>query len=99
MATKLYMVELIVHHIPYDEFITQLPEHRKIVHELIYKDIFLSYTVAQDRSKVWIMVKSESESELIHYIEKLPLTRYMDYEYTELMFMEWAPVKLNFSLN
>lgn len=34
--------------------------------------------------------KSESESELIHYIEKLPLTRYMDYEYTELMFMEWA---------
>lgn len=99
MATKLYMVELIVHHIPYDEFISLLPEHRKMVHEFIYKDIFISYTVAQDRSKVWIMVKSESESELIHYIDKLPLTRYMDYEYTELMFMEWAPVKLNFSLN
>ncbi len=99
MSSRLFMVELIVNDIPYDEFVSLLPEHRKMVHELIYKDIFLSYTVAQDRSKVWIMAKSDSESELIHYLEKLPLIPYMDYQYTELMFVEWAPLKLNFSLN
>ncbi len=99
MSSRLFMVELIVNDIPYDEFVSLLPEHRKMVHELIYKDIFLSYTVAQDRSKVWIMAKSDSESELIHHLEKLPLIPYMDYQYTELMFVEWAPLKLNFSLN
>lgn len=99
MSSKLYMVELVVNEIPYEDFVALLPEHRKMVHDFIYKDIFLSYTVAQDRSKVWIMIKSNSESELVHYIEKLPLTPYMDYTYTELMFLEWAPVKLNFSLN
>lgn len=34
------MVELTVNDIPYDEFINLLPDHRKMVHELIYKDVF-----------------------------------------------------------
>ncbi|MBK8700208.1 MAG: hypothetical protein IPN29_12025 [Saprospiraceae bacterium] len=96
---KLYMVELTVNHIQEEEFFNLLPDHRNMVHNLIYKDIIVNYTVAEDRSKVWSIFRAENESALVQYIEKLPLTRYMDYTYHELMFMEWAPFKMNFSLN
>jgi hypothetical protein len=93
------MVEMTVPSIPEEGFFEIIPEHRFRVHELMHKDIILSYTLAQDRSKLWVIVKAGSESELIMHIDSLPLTKFLDYTYQELMFSEMMPLKMNFSLN
>ncbi len=99
MNNSLYMVEMTVPDYPTDDFFEIIPEQRLKVHELMLKDIIVSYSLAHDRSKLWVIFKAGSESELLRYIESLPLTKYLDYNYNELMFMELMPLKMNFSLN
>jgi hypothetical protein len=99
MNNFLYMVEMTVPDYPTDDFFEIIPEHRSKVHELMLKDIIVSYSLAGDRSKLWVIIKAGSESELLMHIESLPLTKYLDYTYNELMFMEMMPMKMSFSLN
>ncbi len=99
MSSSLYMVEMTVPDYPTDDFFEIIPEHRSKVHELMFKDVIISYSLAHDRSKLWVIIKAGSESELLLHIESLPLTKYLDYTYNELMFMELMPFKMNFSLN
>jgi hypothetical protein len=96
---NIYMVEFTVPPYPSQEFFDLIPIHRKKVHELMFKDVIISYTVAQERHKVWAILKAHSEGELVHYIEQLPLTQYLDYQYHEVMFTEMMPFKMNFSMN
>lgn len=93
------MVEFNIPDFPDENFIETIPYQRAKVHELLITEVIISYSLAHDRSKLWIQIKASSESELLHHIESLPLTKYLDYQYTELMFMEILPLKLNFSLN
>ncbi len=99
MNSFLYMVEMTVPPYPTDDFFELIPEHRFKVHELMHRDIIMSYSLSADRSKLWVIVKASSESELVMHLESLPLTSYLDYNYQELMFMETMPIKMNFSLN
>lgn len=99
MEKNIYMVEFKIPDFPDEEFISTIPNQRAKVHEFLINEVILSYSLAHDRSKLWVQIKAASESELLHYIESLPLTKYLDYQYTELMFVEALPIKLNFSLN
>lgn len=99
MSRKLYMVEFNIPQFPDEDFFETIPSHREKVNDFMCKDIIIYYSVSQDRTKVWSTFKSYSESELLTYIDSLPLSKYMDYNYHELMFLEIMPFKMNFSLN
>jgi hypothetical protein len=85
---KKYMVEF---QLPYPfpvEMEELIPEQRIAVHDLFMDEKLLSYTLALDRSKLWAIFLAEEESELITLIDKLPMSAYLHYDYSEIMIHE-----------
>ena len=77
----------------------QIPRQRIIIDRLFGQGILLSYTLASDRSKLWIVLQADNESELLQYIESLPMTKYSDYNYSEIMFHDSNQFIPSISLN
>jgi hypothetical protein len=87
---KTYMVEVQLPYQPTQEFFSLIPAQRAMVIDLLMKRKFLSYTLAADRSKVWIVMVAESEPEARALLEKQPMDKYFSYFFTELMFHDMA---------
>lgn len=94
-----YMVEFDVPLPLAEELLDMMPDQRESLDRLFSSGKLLSYTVAGDRSKVWAVMIAESESELLSYIDELPMTPYMDYDYHELMFYNTVHFMPAMSLN
>ena len=94
-----YMVELDVPKPFPEKLMIMLPPQRDSIDSLFSSGKLLSYTVAADKSKVWAVMMAESESELLSYIDELPLTPYMDFDYCELMFYNTVHFMPAMSLN
>jgi hypothetical protein len=85
---KKYMVEF---QIPFPfpiELEEMIPDQRLAVHDLFLEEKLLTYTLAMDRSKLWAIFLAEEESELLTYIDQLPMSMYLHYDYSEIMFHE-----------
>ena len=96
---KQYMVEFDVPDPLTEEFLDIIPQQRDVLDALFSEGKLLSYTVSADRSRVWAVMIAESESELLTYIDELPMTPYMDYDYSELMFYNTVHLIPAMSLN
>jgi hypothetical protein len=94
-----FMVEFILPEVFTIEMTDSIPEQRKKVDSYFYNSKLLSYTLAEDRSKLWAIFVCNSEAELINLIEKLPMTKYLDYNYHIVMFHEMVSHFPSFSLN
>lgn len=81
-----YMVEFSVPSPFPQELYTLIPNQRATVNELFTSGKLLSYTLSMDLSKLWAVFLAQSESELFSLVDKLPLSSYMDFDYTELRF-------------
>ena len=62
-----------------------IPRQRLMIEQLFDQGILVNYTLAADRSKLWAVLAVSGESELVNYIESMPMTRYGDYDYKEIM--------------
>ncbi|MEM9549250.1 MAG: muconolactone Delta-isomerase family protein [Bacteroidota bacterium] len=76
-----------------------IPRQRLMVDRLFDQGVLITYTLAADRSKLWAVFQSDSESELLSYIESLPMTKYCDYTYNEIMFHDSSQFIPSISLN
>ena len=94
-----YMVEFDIPQPLAEELLDMVPDQRDSLDQLFSSGKLLSYTVAADKSKVWAVMMAESESELLSYIDELPMTPYMDYDYYELMFYNTVHFMPAMSLN
>lgn len=87
---KTFMVEVQLPSHPPQEFFSLIPSQRAMVVDLLTKRKFLSYTLAADRSKVWIVMIAASEPEARELLEQQPMDKYFSYQFTELMFHDMA---------
>lgn len=94
-----YMVEFDIPQPLTEDFLDIIPDQRTVIDRLFTDGKLLSYTVASDRTRVWAVMIAESESELLSYIDRLPMTPYMDYDYNELMFHNTVHLMPAMSLN
>lgn len=76
-----------------------IPRQRVNVNEMFNSGKLISYTLSMDLSKLWAVFISESESELLSLVDKLPLSQYMDFDYTELRFHQSLKLLPTMSLN
>lgn len=67
-------------------FMRKIPAHRKMVNQFLADDKIVNYTLSMDRSKLWMVVKAESEFEAEAIVAELPLTIYMTPVMYPLMF-------------
>jgi hypothetical protein len=68
------------------EFLSLIPLQRSTVNRLMSKGVILTYSVAADRTRLWVTLEAESEVDVIHVLSELPLIRFMRPEISELMF-------------
>lgn len=82
-----------------EEFMALIPRQRYMVNQLMMEGAILSYSLSDDRGKLWAVMSAESETGLLETIEKLPLADYMSHQIRELMFHNAASAVMQFSLN
>lgn len=96
---KIYMVEFDIQ-LPDDEmFMKLIPEQRKKINDFFHKGYLMSYSLNENRTKLWGVFRVSNESELIQLLDQLPLTSYMDYNYEQLMFHNSLHMIPSISLN
>jgi muconolactone delta-isomerase len=83
-----------------EEFIALIPKQRKAVNDFMNEGVINTYSLALDRSKLWIIVFAESEKATTEYLSSLPLFKFMNIKIHELAFHENASIRTpHFSLN
>lgn len=68
------------------EFISLIPKQRTRVDELMDEGKILHYSLAIDRSKLWVTVVAQSENRALDIIASFPLIHFMKPEIFELAF-------------
>jgi hypothetical protein len=82
-----------------DEMIAVVPRQRHTLQQFMLDKKIYSYSLSVDRSKLWAVVNADSEDDLIDIIEGLPMTKFLKYHYSELMFHNAAQILPSLSLN
>ena len=95
-----YMVEFKMPEIISQEFMALIPEQRATINLLMAEGIVTTYTLAQNRTKLWTTLMAKDEEHLLKIIDTFPLIKYLKPEITEWMFHESVSYKFPyFSLN
>lgn len=95
-----YMVEFNLPQVKDSKFYGLIPAQRLKVAQYFDQNILQSYTLNQDRTKLWAIFLGSSYEEIENKVKDFPLTQYMEYEISELMFHETHDRVLpHFSLN
>ena len=68
------------------EFISLIPKQRARINELMDKGKVLQYSLAIDRSQLWVIVFAKSESRAMDIISTFPLIHFMKPQIYELAF-------------
>lgn len=82
-----------------EEFIRLIPEQRNMINYLLAEGKVKSYSLSEDRARLWTVFVAESEFEVMELISQLPLKDYMEPNIVSLMFHHSSDMVLQFSLN
>lgn len=69
-----------------EEFVALIPEQRALADELVKSGVLASYSLAADRSKLWLVINAENEKDAMDVLSEFPLARFMDFDIEELAF-------------
>jgi muconolactone delta-isomerase len=95
-----YMVEIRLPAVMSEDFTAKIPAQRKKINELMEQGRLMSYALADDYSRLWCVVRAESEFEVMSLVSEFPLIDYMDPKISKLMFNNVVALRLPmFSLN
>lgn len=95
-----YMVEIQLPAFMSEDFKEKIPAQRKKINELMEQGRMMSYALADDYSRLWCVVRGETEFEVMALISEFPLIEYMEPNICKLMFNNVVAMRLPmFSLN
>ena len=86
MQKKNYLVDIKLEDSFTSEFFSLIPRQRKLINDLMNEGIIHSYSLAIDRSKLWIVMETENELEVMDALSRFPLIKFMQPEIIELAF-------------
>jgi hypothetical protein len=99
MMNKTFMVEFDLPEIIDEEFMALIPKQRYVINSMLAEGRIQSYALSTDRSRLWAVIKGESEFDVMESISQMPLSPYMVPHISELMFNNTADALMHFSLN
>lgn len=95
-----FMVEIQLPAVMSEEFTAKIPAQRKKVNEMMENGTLMSYALSDDFSRLWCVVRAESEFEVMTIVSEFPLIDFMDPKISKLMFNNVVALRLPmFSLN
>lgn len=94
------MVDIGLPEVLTEEFLATIPKQRTVIAKLMEENIVVSYSLTLDRSKLWTIIRAESESDVFDVLSEFPLIGWMRFDIYELAFNENAFRKMGYmSLN
>ncbi|MFM8450882.1 MAG: muconolactone Delta-isomerase family protein [Haliscomenobacter sp.] len=99
MGKKSFMVEFELPEELSTDFLERIPDQHAFIDQLMVQGKVRSYSLAIDRSVLWVIMEAESEFEIMEIIVSMPLCDYMQPYVSELMFHQSTEVYRQFSLN
>lgn len=96
---RAFMIEFDLPEAPNEEFFSLVPRQRYMINHLMAEGKVKSYSLATDRSRLWMIAEADSEFEVMEMIADMPLSPYMTPLVSELMFHNAYEILVPFSLN
>ncbi|MDP4219843.1 MAG: hypothetical protein Q8896_05350 [Bacteroidota bacterium] len=79
------MVEIGLPYYKDEEFMALIPRQREQIGTLLQTGILLSFSLNQDRTKIWIVMAAQNEDAALKVLEQLALFKFMDLDLQSLM--------------
>lgn len=89
-----FMVEISLPAYMSSELIAIIPQQRKLVNKLFQQGVITNYSLALDRSKIWVIFNCANILDVSEYLEQFPISPFVDTYIQELAFSE----QLDFSI-
>ena len=81
-----YLVTFSIEQPVNDAFTALIPQQRYRVDELMQSGKILTYSLTKDMSSLYVVFQVSEIEQLDHLIEALPLSKYMKWDFQELLF-------------
>ncbi len=81
-----YMITIDLPRNPTSEYISLIVPQRDMINDLMNKGFISDVSLSEDRTKLWLIVNSESENEIKTILQTFPLVKYMKYRIDKLLF-------------
>ena len=94
-----YMIEFELPEVMTEEFMALIPQQRYVINQMLAEGTIKSYSLAMDRSRLWVIMAATSEFEAMEIVATFPLSDFMTPHLSELMFHNSADMLMQFSLN
>jgi muconolactone delta-isomerase len=83
---KQYIIDIQLPEVITEDFVSMIPDQRRVVDKLFLEGKIHLYSLAFDRSKLWVGMNAESEAEVWNILYTFPLIEYMNADIHELAF-------------
>jgi muconolactone delta-isomerase len=80
-----YLVEIFLPEFT-EEFFELVPAQREYIDKCLSKGSIRSYSLAADRSKLWVVFTTTSEAEMLRTLKRFPIIDWINYKTYPLMF-------------
>jgi len=81
-----YIVTINLPENPTIEYMSLIPVQRDHINNLIVEGFITNISLSEDRTKLWINMTAESESDISSMIKQFPMINYMTYKINKLFF-------------
>lgn len=88
---KHFLAEIYLEEIPTYAFYDVIPRHRAFISDLLNRGVITSYSVANNRGKIWITFMGHNTQDVDTWITQFPILQFIgDYKINELLFHDSA---------
>jgi len=95
-----YMIEIQLPEELDQELLSMIPEQREHIETLMNDGLITSYSLAEDRSKLWVVLDASNEQKVLEILSGFPIIGYVSSEVHPLAFNNNMKVALpRISLN
>ena len=94
-----YMVAFTLHNRIEEELKKLLPYQSTAVRRYFSQGKLLNYAFSLEKSKAWAIFSASSVKEVLQMVMDFPMTKFTNYEISELSQYDFDSVKHDFSLN
>lgn len=83
---NIYMAELMLPEYMNQDLINLIPSQRAHVDGLLSSGTIQSYSLAMDRSRLWVVLLAENQTKAETILDEFPIREFVTYSLTELAF-------------
>ena len=91
---EMFMVEIVLPYYKDEEFMALIPRQRDQIGTLLQTGIITSFSLNQERTKIWLVMAAQNEDAAQKVIEQLAMFKFMEIELQSLLAFDRAAFSL-----